>query len=83
MLVPVKIGSAGSYISMSEPQCVNIAAPVKWLSLFTGRFYVGQNVFQTSSMGTDPDGQQDWNAAVQAWYSEVTSFNRDNVSPFQ
>lgn len=83
MLVPVKIGSAGSYISTSERQCVKIAAPVKWLSLFTDRFYVGQNVYQTSSMDVDPNGQQDWNGAVQAWYSEVTGFSRDNVSPYQ
>jgi len=34
-------------------------------------------------MDVDPNGQQDWNGAVQAWYSEVTGFSRDNVSPYQ
>jgi len=68
---------------MSEPQCVEIAAPVKWLSLFTARFYVGQNVYQTSAMGSEPNGQQDWNGAVQSWYSEVSQFSKDNVKQYQ
>jgi hypothetical protein len=53
------------------------------LSLFIGRFYVGQNVYQSSTKGVGPNGQQDWNAAVQAWYNEVKDFNKNNVSPFQ
>jgi hypothetical protein len=68
---------------MSEPQYVKIAAPVKWLSLFIVRFYVGQNVYQTSTKGVAPNGQRDWNVAVQAWYNEVKDFNRNNVSPYQ
>jgi hypothetical protein len=68
---------------MSEPQYVKITAPVKWLCLFIGRFYVGQNVYQTSSQGVAPNGDQDWNPAVQAWYSEVKDFDRNDVSPYQ
>jgi len=68
---------------MSEPQYVKITAPVKWLSLFIGRFYVGQNVYQTSSTGVEPDGQQDWNSAVQGWYSEVKDFDSSDISPYQ
>lgn len=47
------------------------------------RFYVGQNVYQTSTTGTGPNGQQDWKAAVQAWYNEVKDFDRNNIKPFQ
>jgi hypothetical protein len=68
---------------MSEPQYVKIAAPVKWLSLFIDRFYVGQNVYEASSKGVPPNGQKDWNSAVQAWYSEVKDFNKGDVSPYK
>ena len=68
---------------MSEPKYVNIAASVKCFSLFIDRFYVGQNVYETSSKGVPPNGQKDWNAAVQSWYNEVKDFNKNNVSPYQ
>jgi hypothetical protein len=68
---------------MSETQYVKIAAPVKWLSLFIERFYVGQNVYQTSTKGVSPNGQQDWKTAVQSWYSEVTQFSKNDINPYQ
>jgi len=68
---------------MSEPQHVKFAAPVKWLYFFIGRFYVGQNVYQSSTKGVPPNGQQDWNAAVLSWYNEVKDFSKNNISPFQ
>jgi hypothetical protein len=51
--------------------------------LFAGRFSVGQNVYQSSSKGVSPNGNQDWKAAVQSWYNEVKDFNRNDVSPFK
>jgi hypothetical protein len=50
---------------------------------FIARFYVGQNVYQASTKGVSPNGQQDWQSAVQAWYSEVKSFSKNSVNPFQ
>jgi hypothetical protein len=47
------------------------------------RFYVGQNLYISYSKGSTPNGQQNWAAAVQAWYDEVKDFNKNNVSPFQ
>jgi hypothetical protein len=52
-------------------------------SLFAGRFGVGQNVFQTSSWGARPNGNQDWKAAVQAWYDEVKDYSRNDIKPFR
>ncbi|PNF13786.1 hypothetical protein B7P43_G12434 [Cryptotermes secundus] len=48
-----------------------------------GRFYVGQNVYQSSTKGSSPNGQQDWQSAVQAWYNEVKDFSKNSVSPFK
>jgi hypothetical protein len=48
-----------------------------------GRYYVGQNAYQSSTMGVPPNGQQDWNAPTQAWYNEVKDFSKDNINPFQ
>ena len=47
------------------------------------RFYVGQNLYMSSSKGITPDCTQNWAAAVQAWYDEVKDFNKGNISPFQ
>lgn len=46
-----------------------------------GRFGVGQNVYQI--MGVSANGQQDWRAAIQAWYNEVKDFSRNDISPFR
>ena len=84
MLEILKIGFSWQlHIYVSEPQYVKIAAPVKWLSLFIGGSYVGQNVFQSSSKGVVPDGKPNWNAAVQAWYNEVAKFDKNNIKPFK
>ncbi|KDR14384.1 Venom allergen 3 [Zootermopsis nevadensis] len=48
-----------------------------------GRFYVGQNIYMSRTGGVTPNGQQDWNAAVQAWYNEVTLFSKNSINPFQ
>jgi hypothetical protein len=53
------------------------------LFCITGRFYVGQNLYIPISKERTPDGTQNWAAAVQAWYDEVTGFSNDSVSPFQ
>jgi hypothetical protein len=34
-------------------------------------------------MGIAPNGQEDWQSAVQAWYDEVKDFSKNSVSPFQ
>ncbi|PNF13824.1 hypothetical protein B7P43_G12435, partial [Cryptotermes secundus] len=47
------------------------------------RFYVGQNLYITYSMGAAKNGNEDWNSAVQAWYDEVKDFSKDSVSPFK
>ena len=84
LLELVKIGFSWQLlIYVSEPQYVKIAAPVKWLSFFIGEFYVGQNVYQSSTKGVVPDGKPDWNAAVQAWYNEVVVFDKNNINPFK
>jgi len=50
---------------------------------FTGRFGVGQNLYLVSSKGISPNGQQDWQAAVNSWYNEVKDFSRNNIAPFK
>ena len=50
---------------------------------FAGRFSVGQNVYMTLSSGVAPNGQQDWKAAVQAWYDEVKDFSRNDITRFR
>jgi hypothetical protein len=50
-------------------------------SLVAGRFAVGQNVFQI--MGVSANGQQDWKAAIEAWYNEVKDFNRNDINRYR
>lgn len=47
------------------------------------RFYVGQNLFMSSSKGITPDCTENWTTAVQVWYDEVKNFNNSHISPFQ
>ncbi|KAJ9593714.1 hypothetical protein L9F63_014762, partial [Diploptera punctata] len=46
------------------------------------RFYVGQNVYMGSSMGSPETGTEDWIAAVDAWYDEVALFSSSSVNPY-
>jgi hypothetical protein len=46
------------------------------------RFYIGQNI-HTFMTTASPNGLQDWQSAVKAWYDEVKDFSKNNINPFQ
>ncbi|XP_069677996.1 venom allergen 5-like [Periplaneta americana] len=48
-----------------------------------GRFYVGQNVYISSTLGVKETDVQEWDKATQSFYNEVKDFNKDIVPAFK